>query len=81
MNQFKAEKIAKIGTTFVQYSFGLRFAAVVICPYLVERAIQTAMQVGSAGRALRLPSDKKIFRYFILAFMANIHTRLHTAEH
>jgi hypothetical protein len=28
---------------------------------------------------LRLPADKKIFRYFILAFVANIHESKNTS--
>jgi hypothetical protein len=70
---FEFEKITKIRAGFVQNSFGLRFAAVVICPWLVERAIEAAMQISSAGRALRLPSDKKILRDFFFAFVAKVH--------
>jgi len=70
---FEFEKITKIGTAFIQHSFGLRFAAVVICAYFVERAIKAAMQISSAGRALRLPTDKKIIRDFFSTFMTDIH--------
>jgi hypothetical protein len=70
---FEFEKITKIGAAFIQHSLGLRFAAVVICPWLVERAIEAAMQISSAGRALRLSSDKKILRDFFFAFVADVH--------
>jgi hypothetical protein len=70
---FEFEKITKIGTDFIQHSFGLRFAAVVISAYVVKRTIKAAMQISSAGRALRLPADKKIIDYFFLTFMANFH--------
>jgi len=70
---FESEKITKIRAGFIQHSFGLRFAAVVICAYVVERAIKAAMQISSAGRALRLPSDKKILRDFFFTFVAYVH--------
>jgi hypothetical protein len=31
------------------------------------------MQISSAGRALRLPSDKKIISDFFFTFMADVH--------
>jgi hypothetical protein len=60
---------------FVQHSFGLGFVAVVVRARFIERAVEAAMQIGSAGRALRLPPDKKIIRDFIFAFMANFHEK------
>jgi len=38
-----------------------------------KKTVNAAMQVGTAGRALRLPSDKKIIRNFFFIFMANFH--------
>lgn len=76
---FKAEKITKIGVAFIQHSFGLRFAAIIIRAYIIKRAVKATMQVSSAGGTLRLPADKKIFRYFILAFVANIHESKNTS--
>jgi len=70
---FEFEIITKIGTDFIQHSFGLRFAAVVISAYLVKRTIKAAMQINPAGRALRLTSDKKITRDFFFTFVANFH--------
>jgi hypothetical protein len=36
------------------------------------------MQIGSAGRALRLPPDKKILRDFFFTFVANVHIAKNT---
>lgn len=74
---FKAEKITKIGAAFVQHSFGLRFAAVIIRAYIIKGAVQAAMQIGSAGGALRLPADKKILRNFFFTLVADVHAMFH----
>ena len=77
---FKAEKITKIGAAFVQHSFGLRFAAVVICAYIIKRAVEAAMQISSAGGALRLPADKKILCDFFITFVADVHSNKNTSN-
>jgi hypothetical protein len=70
----KVEKIAIIGAAFAQHSFGLRFAAVIVRAFIIKRAVEAAMQISSAGRALRLPADKKILCDFFFTFVANVHT-------
>ena len=79
MNQFKAEKIAKIGTTFVQYSFGLWLDAVIITASVIKSAVQAAMKIGTTGRTLCLSADKIIRRNFFFAFLAKFHTRENTS--
>jgi hypothetical protein len=69
----KAEKVAKIGAGFVEYSFGLCFVAIIVDALLVKNAIPAAMKVGAAKRTLLLPADKFICFNFLSAFMANFH--------
>jgi len=76
---FKFEKITKIGTGFIQHSFGLRFTAVVISANFVKRTVKAAMQISAAGRALRLPSDKNILRNFFFTFVADVHESENTS--
>ena len=40
---------------------------------LKEQLDKIRMQINTAGRALRLPADKKIIRDFFFTFMANVH--------
>ena len=70
---FESEKITKIGADFIQHSFGLRFAAVIIRALIIKRAIEAAMQISFAGGALRLPADKKIRSNFFFTFVADVH--------
>ncbi|MGA2525063.1 MAG: hypothetical protein ABSF79_00385 [Smithellaceae bacterium] len=77
---FKFKKITKIGAGFVQHSFGLRFAAVIIRTYIIKRAVKATMQVSSAGGTLRLPADKKIRRDFFFTFMTNVHASKNTSN-
>jgi hypothetical protein len=77
---FKAEKITKIGAAFIQYSFGLRFAAVIIRACIIKKAIKAAMQISSAGGALGLPADKKIRCDFFITFVADFHERKNTSN-
>ena len=70
---FESEEITKIGAAFIQHSFGLRFAAVIIRAGVIKRAVKTAVQINAAGRALRLPSDKKIIRDFFFTFVTDFH--------
>jgi hypothetical protein len=58
---------------FIENSFSLRLAAVVIHANFVKRAVKAAMQINPAIRALRLPPDKKILRDFLPAFITNPH--------
>ncbi|OGP66294.1 MAG: hypothetical protein A2W27_12000 [Deltaproteobacteria bacterium RBG_16_44_11] len=75
---FKTEKITKIRPAFVQHSFGLRFAAVIIRACIIKKAVKATMQISSAGGALRLPAYKKILRNFFITFVANVHARKNT---
>jgi len=63
---------------FVQHALRLGFAAVVVRARLVKGAVEAAVQIGSAGGALRLPPHKKIIRDFLSAFMANFHAKKDT---
>jgi hypothetical protein len=40
---------------------------------LAKRTVNAAMQISSAGRALRLPPNKKIFHDFFSTFVTNLH--------
>jgi len=69
---FEFEKITKIGTGFVQHSFGLRFAAVVICAEFIE-AVKAIIEINAAGGALCMPSDNKIISYFFFTLVTGFH--------
>ncbi len=77
---FKFEKITKIGAALLQHSFSLRFVAIVIRAGIIERTVKTAMQISSAGWALRLPADKKILCDFFFTFVADVHIGKNTGN-
>jgi hypothetical protein len=71
------EEITKIRMTFIQHSFGLRFAAVVINAGIVIGAVKATMQISAATRTLLLPADESFEFNFSFALVANCHIDRH----
>jgi len=69
----EAEGVAEIGAAFIQNPFGLRLAAIVIDAAFIKKAVEAAVKIGSAVRALSLSADKQIIRNFFFAILAGFH--------
>jgi hypothetical protein len=68
--------LAEVARLLVQNRLRLWFSAGISIPGVIKRTVQTAVQVGAAGRAGISPTNAILRRDFLLAAMAGLHSEV-----